>query len=149
MPPLFSKPILLTFCLSSFPILVSTGPAQEKSLPAAIRLWEGVAPGSEGRANEKEKEDIGPGKCNVTNVHQPSITPFLPTKEKATGTAVLIAPGGGHRMLCLGHEGYSLGAWFAEQGIAAFVLKYRLAKRKDRLTPLTNTQWLILGGLSG
>jgi endo-1,4-beta-xylanase len=48
----------------------------------------------------------------------------------ATGTAIVIAPGGGHRVLCLGHEGDALGQWFAEHGIAAFVLRYRLAREK-------------------
>ncbi len=86
---------------------------------------------SEARRSEAEKADIGPGKCNVTNVHNPSITPYLPTADKATGAAIVIAPGGGHRMLCLGHEGNSLGEWFAEHGIAAFVLKYRLAREPD------------------
>ncbi len=66
----------------------------------------------------------------MTNVHSPSITPFLPVAEQATGAAVLIAPGGGHRMLCLGHEGYSLAEWLADHGIAAFVLKYRLAREE-------------------
>jgi endo-1,4-beta-xylanase len=66
----------------------------------------------------------------VSNVHDPSITPFLPAPDKATGTAIIIAPGGGHRVLCLGHEGDSLAEWFAEHGIAAFVLRYRLAREE-------------------
>ncbi len=99
--------------------------------PAAIPLWTGGAPGSEARKAEAEKADVGPGKCNVTNVHNPSITPYLPAADKATGTAIVIAPGGGHRMLCLGHEGNSLGEWFADHGIAAFVLKYRLAREPE------------------
>ena len=44
--------------------------------------------------------------------------------------AVVIAPGGGHSKLCLGHEGYALGEWLRDHGIAAFVLKYRLAREK-------------------
>ncbi len=99
--------------------------------PGAIALWPAGAPGSQARMQEAEKVDQGPGKCNVTNVHHPSITPFLPSASKATGVAVIIAPGGGHRMLCLGHEGDALAEWFAEQGIAAFVLRYRLAREKD------------------
>lgn len=67
-------------------------------------------------------------KNNVTNVHNPSLTPFFPAKDQATGVAVIIAPGGGHSKLCLGHEGYALGQWMADHGIAAFVLKYRLAR---------------------
>jgi len=80
--------------------------------------------------SEQEVEDIGPGKCNVTNIHNPSITPYLADKNdtKVQTAAILICPGGGHRMLCLGHEGYDLGQWFAEHGITAFVLKNRLAK---------------------
>ncbi|MEO8271136.1 MAG: alpha/beta hydrolase [Aureliella sp.] len=68
---------------------------------------------------------------NVSNVHNPSITPYLPAEGKSTGTAIIIAPGGGHRVLCLGHEGDSLGEWFAEHGIAAFVLRYRLCREPD------------------
>ena len=96
----------------------------------AIKLWPNGAPGSESRKREPEKVDEGPGKCNVSNVHDPSITPFLPAPDKATGTAIIIAPGGGHRVLCLGHEGDSLAEWFAEHGIAAFVLRYRLAREE-------------------
>lgn len=93
--------------------------------PVAIPLWEKGAPGSEARASEAEKLEGS----NVVNVHNPSLTPFLPTKD-ATGTAVIIAPGGGHAKLCLGHEGYALAEWFRDHGIAAFVLKYRLAREK-------------------
>ena len=92
-------------------------------LPAAISLWPEGAAGSEGRKEEKVEGS------NVSNVHNPTITPFLP-KQNATGVAVVIAPGGGHSVLCLGHEGYSLAEWFQEHGIAAFVLKYRLAREK-------------------
>ncbi len=101
--------------------------------PSQIPLWTNGAPGSVERMSEAEKEDVGPGKCNVTNIHNPSITPYFPAK-KGSGisvkptAALLICPGGGHRMLCMGHEGYDLGQWFADHGIAAFVLKNRLAR---------------------
>lgn len=98
--------------------------------PTPIPLWSAGALGSEARKDEPEKVDRGNGKCNVTNVHQPSITPYLPQADVATGTAIIIAPGGGHRVLCLGHEGDALAEWFAEQGIAAFVLRYRLAREE-------------------
>lgn len=109
-------------------LFASNKPVPESS--ASIRLWSEGARGSESRRNEPEKVDEGPGKCNVSNVHDPSITPFLPAPDKATGTAIIIAPGGGHRVLCLGHEGDSLAEWFAEHGIAAFVLRYRLAREE-------------------
>jgi endo-1,4-beta-xylanase len=95
--------------------------------PSQTPLWADGAPGSIDRQKEAEKEDVGPGKCNVTNIHNPSITPYL-SKTKTPSAAILICPGGGHRMLCLGHEGYDLGQWFADHGIAAFVLKNRLAR---------------------
>ena len=98
--------------------------------PEAIPLWEDGAPGSEARRNEQEKVDRSKGQFNVTNIHNPSITPYLPATEQANGTAIIIAPGGGHRMLCLGHEGGALGQWLADHGIAAFVLKYRLAREE-------------------
>ena len=94
--------------------------------PAALPLWPHGAPGSEARVAEAEKLDGS----NVTNVHNPSITPFIPLGDAIT-VAVIIAPGGGHSKLCLGHEGYALAEWFRDHGIAAFVLKYRLAREKD------------------
>tara|TARA_A100001391_G_C5074896_1_gene279017 strand:- start:387 stop:1250 length:864 start_codon:yes stop_codon:yes gene_type:complete len=93
-------------------------------LPQQIPLWAEGAPGSVDRMHEPEKWQG----TNLTNVHHPSITPYLPADGKSTGTAVIIAPGGGHRMLCLGHEGDSLAQWFADHGIAAFVLRYRLCR---------------------
>jgi len=94
--------------------------------PAALPLWPMGAPGSEARAAEPEKAEGS----NVVNIHNPSITPFVPAADKSTGTAVIICPGGGHSKLCLGHEGYALAEWFRDHGIAAFVLKYRLAREK-------------------
>ena len=82
------------------------------------------APGSEARAAEPEKIEGS----NVCNVHNPSLTPYVPAADKSTGTAVIICPGGGHSKLCLGHEGYALAEWFRDHGIAAFVLKYRLSR---------------------
>jgi endo-1,4-beta-xylanase len=96
------------------------------ALPAPLPLWAGGAPGSESRAGEAEIVDGS----NVYNVHNPSLTPFLPPEGSGTGVAVVIAPGGGHSKLCLGHEGYALAEWFQERGIAAFILKYRLAREK-------------------
>jgi acetyl esterase/lipase len=110
----------LITCL--FPLLTSALSANEP-----LPLWLAGAPGSESRANEAETLEGS----NVCNVHNPSITPYLPAADKATGTAVIICPGGGHRKLCLGHEGGALAEWFQARGIAAFVLKYRLAREPE------------------
>jgi endo-1,4-beta-xylanase len=116
-------------CIIGIAILVTASPtfAQlPKSVPQAIPLWPKGAPGSETRAAEAERVEG----ANFSNVHNPTITPYVPDADKSTGTAVIICPGGGHVKLCLGHEGYALAEWFRERGIAAFVLKYRLAREK-------------------
>jgi endo-1,4-beta-xylanase len=108
-------------------------PATEPDHPTSISLWANGAPGSEARKNEKEKVLYHVGAnysyTQVSNIHDPSVTPYLPAKDKATGAAVIIAPGGGHQFLALDHEGYLVGQWLADHGIAGFVLKYRLARQ--------------------
>ena len=81
------------------------------------------------RKNGKEKIRIAEtGDHVVSNIHFPSLTLYLPDKNAATGAAVIIAPGGGHRELWIDHEGYNVAEYLQRKGIAAFVLKYRLAK---------------------
>lgn len=62
----------------------------------------------------------------VSNVHRPSLTVYLPAKH--SGIAVIVVPGGGHRELWMDHEGHNVARFLNEQGIAAFVLQYRLAR---------------------
>lgn len=96
-----------------------------------ISLWEGGAPGFENRRNEPEEaKDYW-----VRNIHNPSITIYLPPKEKATGAAVLICPGGGHRLLVYNAEGRDAALYLNSIGVAAFVLKYRLF-REDSIYSL-------------
>ena len=71
------------------------------------------------------------GEHVVTNVHRPSVTVYLPTKARATGTAVVVIPGGGYRELWMDHEGVNVARFLNEQGIAAFVLKYRLPRAPE------------------
>ena len=99
--------------------------------PKEILLWTGGAPGSEGKAGREIIEKGTNGERKVWNIHNPTITPYLPAKEKATGAAVIIAPGGAHRFLCVDHEGYNVSQWLSDRGIAAFVLKNRLAKETN------------------
>jgi acetyl esterase/lipase len=104
----------------------------ESAHPTSIPLWPNGAPGSEARKDEpesiswrQEPDIVFPV---LSNIHNPSLTPYLPAQNKATGCAVIIAPGGGHMQHTIDREGYDLGKWLAERGIAAFVLKYRLAR---------------------
>jgi len=98
---------------------------------AEILLWPNGAPGSEGQDSAEivnwrvEPEATFPV---VTNIHHPSITPYLPDKAKATGAVVVVAPGGGHQFLSIDHEGYDVAQFLADHGVAAFVLKYRLVR---------------------
>jgi acetyl esterase/lipase len=94
-----------------------------------IRLWPNGAPGSDGETASEVFELGADQKLpkRFTVVHYPSIYVFLPAKEKANGAAVVVAPGGGHSQLVIDKEGWEIADWLNENGIAAFVLKYRLA----------------------
>ncbi len=94
-----------------------------------VLLWPQGAPHSEGKTAD-ENVKVGNGERVVTGVNKPSLTVFVPEKEKATGVGVLIAPGGGHYQLSYDSEGCFLGEWFAERGISAFVLTNRLSREK-------------------
>jgi hypothetical protein len=83
---------LLRRALLAFSLLPATIlPANQ---PKEIPLWPNGAPGSEGKSGPEAVRLAENGERVVSNVHQPSITPYLPPKEKATGAAVIIAPGG-------------------------------------------------------
>ncbi|HEV7928164.1 MAG TPA: alpha/beta hydrolase, partial [Verrucomicrobiae bacterium] len=95
--------------------------------PQVVHLWPNGAPGFEDRANEPERVTGG----SVSNIHNPSITVFLPPKDKANGAAVLIFPGGGHRQLVFNAEGVEPAHYWNDLGVAAFVLKYRLPREPN------------------
>ncbi len=95
-----------------------------------LSLWPGDAPGSEGKT-APEKMRLSPeGEHIWSGIHHPSLTVYLPAKDRATGAAVVICPGGGHRELWMDHEGYNVARWLAEHGIAGIILKYRLAQEE-------------------
>jgi len=108
----------------AFIALLSPVCANATPLPP-ILLWPNGAPGSEAKTVAESVRIAEQGEHIVSSVHRPSITPYLP--EKANGTGVVVIPGGGHRELWMDHEGYRIGQWLEDHGIAAFVLKYRLA----------------------
>jgi endo-1,4-beta-xylanase len=95
-----------------------------------IPLWAKGAPGSEGKTGIEKVRVAETGDHVITNIHSPSIIPYIPSRENATGAAVIIAPGGGHRELWIDHEGHNPAKWLREIGVAAFVLKYRLAREE-------------------
>jgi len=101
-------------------VLASLAMAQE------VPLWPSGAPGFESRRTEP----IIAKDYYIRNIHNPSITVYLPPKEKANGAGVVICPGGGQRLLVFNAEGDDPARWLNGLGVAAFVLKYRLAREE-------------------
>lgn len=99
-------------------------------LHPVIPLWPDGAPGSQANTSPESVRLNEAGEHIVSNVHVPSVTVYVPPPGKATGASVIVVPGGGHRELWMDHEGYRVADYLAGEGIAAFVLKYRLAREK-------------------
>jgi acetyl esterase/lipase len=94
-----------------------------------VALWPGIAPGSKSWTHEETTEtDPATDTLLIKGVVVPTLTPVHPPEELRNGTAVVIAPGGAFVALAWEHEGMATARWFAERGVTAFVLKYRLAR---------------------
>jgi acetyl esterase/lipase len=96
-----------------------------------IALWPDAAPGSEGKDAKEIVTTNANGEISVRSIHRPSLTPYLPQKPNSSRAAMLVVPGGGHRVLAITHEGYNVAEWLSERGIASFVLKHRLARETN------------------
>ena len=97
--------------------------AQQK----VVQLYDGPAPGSESwNWNEAENDNNMWQTKVVYNVTKPTLTVFVPDADKANGTAVIIAPGGGFHALSINSEGLDVAKWLVQKGVTCFVLKYRL-----------------------
>ncbi len=101
------------------------------SQPVTIKIWPEGAPGAIKNADYQEKTTVDPKSISrVEKISDPEMIVFLPPAAKATGTAVLICPGGGYGIVAIDHEGYAVAKWLNENGIAGIVLKYRLPSDK-------------------
>jgi endo-1,4-beta-xylanase len=119
--------------------LAAAGVAQQAAAPAAaavnphaaVALWANGAPGSEGKTAPEVVTTNADNERSVTTVNNPSIAPYLVhaagAGRGAPVAAVIIAPGGGHYKLTMDDEGYDVAKYLSGHGVAAFVLKYRLA----------------------
>jgi acetyl esterase/lipase len=103
-----------------------------------IPVWDGVAPGSESWTQKEGSFDLEDTRFTppnpdtlVWNVTKPTLAVFKPKAGTANGAAVIVAPGGGFRVLSYKNEGLRVAQWLADRGVTAFVLKYRLNKMPD------------------
>lgn len=112
-----------------------------------IKVWAGKIPGSKTDTSYKEITVMDNNRPRISKVIDPEILVYLPEKDKANGTAVVICPGGGYGRLAIDHEGYDIAKWYNEMGIAGIVLKYRLPSdlimENKNIGPLQDVQEAI------
>jgi acetyl esterase/lipase len=95
-----------------------------------VNVWPTVAPGSETWTQRETTVENTPLGAVVFNVVTPTLTAYLPDKSTATGTGVVIAPGGAFVALAIDLEGRDVARWLQNRGVAAFVLKYRILEKR-------------------
>jgi acetyl esterase/lipase len=100
-----------------------------------VNIWPGVAPGSEHWTQKERTIENTPVGTVIFNVVTPTLTAYLPERSKATGTGVIIAPGGAFVALAISLESYDVARWLQAKGIAAFVLKYRIMEKRGEGIP--------------
>ena len=122
-----------TRCILPLLILFTINAAAQETLP----LYSGKIPNSKPVPNTESSAINEDSILIVSNVSQPTLTVFLPDAGKATGEAIIVVPGGGYKILAAGHEGVDVAKRFADMGIAAFVLKYRIPDTAWMINPET------------
>jgi acetyl esterase/lipase len=100
-----------------------------------VNIWPGAAPGSEHWTQKERVIENTPVGTVIFNVVTPTLTAYLPERTKATGTGVIIAPGGAFVALAISLESNEVARWLQERGIAAFVLKYRIREKRGEGIP--------------
>jgi acetyl esterase/lipase len=120
-----------TLCLALLIAMASAGAADE---PTTLPLWPDGAPGALGN---------DPGEDAFHSGDVPTITVWLPAREKASGAAVVICPGGGYGFLATEHEGSEVAAWLNSIGVAGVMVKYRIAPKYHHPAPLQDAQRAI------
>ncbi|MDB5307890.1 MAG: alpha/beta hydrolase [Gemmataceae bacterium] len=135
--PLLS--LALTFALAL------SAPAAEPAV--VVKLWPGKAPGEGKDIGPEKVTEPKPGQADVkrlTNVSEPAISIYAPPKDKNTGAAVIVCPGGAYSILAIEHEGTQVCEWLNTLGVTAVLLKYRVPKREmqtpDNLAAVQDAQ---------
>ncbi|HEY7326744.1 MAG TPA: alpha/beta hydrolase [Gemmataceae bacterium] len=117
--------------LSPMILLVAVSLARTEDKPEVLNVWPGKVPG-ETKPIPEEKMEASKGVKRISNVSKPTLSIFRPTKEKDTGAAVIICPGGGYNILAWDLEGEEVAAWLNSIGVTGIVLKYRVPRRPDQ-----------------
>src|SRR5579864_4535989 len=132
--------------MSLLPLAFSLACAlQAQDFPKPTDLWPGKPPGDPDGIEEK----VTPGERGIKQVAStghPTIAIYSPAKDKNTGAAIIVAPGGGYRVLAFEHEGTQVGEWLASIGVTAVLLKYRVPQRPgdaENRAPLQDAQRAI------
>lgn len=145
----FGRPGLIAGVALSLVVGVNAASAQSAASlikPAAAPDQSGaILLGPKGAAGDEQWE-LFHGELQVRNVTTPTLTPVLPDPAKATGAAVIVAPGGGFLDLSMQNEGYPVARWLADHGIAAFVLKYRTRPTPREPAAFLGAMGKLLGG---
>ncbi|MFM5931437.1 MAG: alpha/beta hydrolase [Novosphingobium sp.] len=116
----FHRRIVSSIAVAALGLCLSASAVAEP----VIRLWPGKAPGTEGWTLAEQVREVPKRGRMISNVSDPTLEVFLP--KKANGTAIIIAPGGGMRILNYDSGGTQVARWLTARGYAAFVLKYRI-----------------------
>ena len=106
--------------------------ATSADAPPTLDVWPKGPPGEKGDVGE-EKQTKAKGRdavTSITDVSKPTLTVYRPAKDKNTGAAVVIAPGGGYNVLAWEHEGTMVGEWLQSIGVTGVLLKYRVPRRE-------------------
>jgi acetyl esterase/lipase len=123
----------LTILVSGLALAV--GARTASSQEQVVNIWPGVAPGSEHWRQKEITISNTPVGTVIMDVVTPTLTAYLPDRAKATGTGVIIAPGGAFVALAISLEATDVARGLQERGIAAFVLKYRTVEKKTSGIP--------------
>ncbi len=123
----------MTLCIVGMIAVMLLGAPSARA--QVVNIWLGAAPGSE-RWTQKERTVENTPVGTVTfNVVTPTMTAFLPEQGKATGKAVITAPGGAFVALAISQEGEDVARWLQQREIAAFMLKYRIVEKRGEGIP--------------
>ena len=121
--------------LVAFGLLCCVTTLMQAAEPAlTLDVWPGKAPGENGVIGDEKVLESKPGEktiVRVTNVTHPTLAVYRPAKDKDTGAAVVIFPGGGYNILAWDLEGTEVAEWLNSIGVTGIVLKYRVPRRPD------------------